>query len=169
MNWKRYAFCIIGLLVAVLVAGTDIAYAEASSDKRESKEVEYTKAELRLMSALIFCEAGSEPYAGKLAVGIVVMNRVESKSFASTVKGVIYQRGQFSPARNGALPRALERYDAGKFTSANEKQCIKAAKAALSGEKTVRYKGKKKNMDDYHFFSGYIGGARYRISGHMFK
>lgn len=169
MNLKRYAFCIIGMLVALLVASTDVAYADASSNKKANKEVNYTKAELRLMSALIFCEAGSEPYAGKLAVGIVVMNRVESKSFASTVKGVIYQRGQFSPTRNGALPRALARYDAGKFTSVNEKQCIKAAKAALNGEKTVKYNGKKKNMDDYHFFSGYIRNARYRISGHMFK
>ena len=42
------------------------------------KEKAYTKSELRLMSAIIYCEAGNEPYAGKKAVGIVVMNRKRS-------------------------------------------------------------------------------------------
>lgn len=130
---------------------------------------DYSKADLRLMSAIIYCEANMEPYAGKLGVGIVVMNRVKSSSFPSTIKGVIYQRGQFSPVRNDSLKRALARYDAGKFTSDREKQCIKAAKAALNGEKTVRYKGKTKNMGNYKYFSGYLSRAKYRISGHMFK
>ena len=122
------------------------------------------------MSSIIFCEANIEPYAGKLAVGIVVMNRVASKDFANSVKGVIYERGQFSPVRNGALKRALARYDAGKFTSKNEKQCIKAAKLALEGEKTVTLSGGKRlNMKSYHFFSVYLRGARLKIKGHRFK
>lgn len=129
----------------------------------------YTKAELRLLSALIYCEAGAEPYAGKLAVGVVVCNRREAKGFADTIKGVIYQKSQFSPARNGSLKRALASYDAGKFTSSAKKQCIKAAKAALSGEKKVTYAGKTKNMKGFYYFNGYVRGARYRIKGHMFK
>ena len=71
-----------------------------------TKKNSYTKAELRLMSAIIFCESNVEPYAGKLAVGIVVMNRVESKAFPNTIKNVIYQRRQFSPVHNGALKKA---------------------------------------------------------------
>lgn len=55
------------------------------------------------MASIINCEAGSEPYQGKVAVGIVVMNRVSSKSFPNSIKGVIYQKGQFSPVRNGSL------------------------------------------------------------------
>lgn len=141
--------------------------AKDNSKKRE--KAKYSKAELRLLSTLIYCEAGAEPYAGKLAVGIVVMNRKESRSFANSVKGVIYQRGQFSPVRNGSLNRALARYDAGKFNSAADKQCIKAAKAALSGEKVVSYNGKNKNFKSFKFFNGYVRGARYRIKGHMFK
>lgn len=140
------------------------------SVKKAKKKPSYTKAELRLMSSIIFCEANIEPYAGKLAVGIVVMNRVASKDFANSVKGVIYERGQFSPVRNGALKRALARYDAGKFTSKNEKQCIKAAKLALEGEKTVTLSGGKRlNMKSYHFFSVYLRGARLKIKGHRFK
>lgn len=143
---------------------------KAGSVKKAKKKPSYTKAELRLMSSIIFCEANIEPYAGKLAVGIVVMNRVASKGFANSVKGVIYERGQFSPVRNGALKRALARYDAGKFTSKNEKQCIKAAKLALEGEKTVTLSGGKRlNMKSYHFFSVYLRGARLKIKGHRFK
>ena len=143
---------------------------QAGSVKQAKKKPSYTKAELRLMSSIIFCEANIEPYAGKLAVGIVVMNRVASKDFANSVKGVIYERGQFSPVRNGALKRALARYDAGKFTSKNEKQCIKAAKLALEGEKTVTLSGGKRlNMKSYHFFSVYLRGARLKIKGHRFK
>lgn len=143
---------------------------KAGSVKKAKKKPSYTKAELRLMSSIIFCEANIEPYAGKLAVGIVVMNRVASKDFANSVKGVIYERGQFSPVRNGALKRALARYDAGKFTSKNEKQCIKAAKLALEGEKTVTLSGGKRlNMKSYHFFSVYLRGARLKIKGHRFK
>jgi|GEM_PF-224988 len=143
---------------------------QAGSVKKAKKKPSYTKAELRLMSSIIFCEANIEPYAGKLAVGIVVMNRVASKDFANSVKGVIYERGQFSPVRNGALKRALARYDAGKFTSKNEKQCIKAAKLALEGKKTVTLSGGKRlNMKSYHFFSVYLRGARLKIKGHRFK
>lgn len=139
------------------------------SKKSNKKQQVYTKSELRLMSAIIFCEANLEPYAGKLAVGIVVMNRIESKAFPSDIRSVIYQPYQFSPVRNGSLKRALARYDAGKFKSVNEKQCIKAAKAALSGEKSVVYKGKTKSLKGYKFFSGYLSHAKYRIGGHLFR
>ena len=142
---------------------------KADKKKTDKKKAKYTKAELRLLSALIYCEAGNEPYAGKLAVGIVVMNRKESKDFADSVKGVIYQKCQFSPVRNGSLKRALSRYDSGKFNSAAEKQCIKAAKEALSGEKFVVHNGKDRNFKKYKFFNGHVRGAKYRIKGHMFK
>ncbi len=207
MNLKKFALCVIGMFIAVMLSNTEAAYAEeafnteevivqevvpveemtvtseAPSEKpvknirKRTKKVragaegedDYSKADLRLMSAIIYCEANMEPYAGKVGVGIVVMNRVRSSSFPSTIKGVIYQRGQFSPVRNGSLKKALERYDAGKFTSDREKQCIKAAKAALGGQKSVTYKGKTKDMGKYKYFSGYLGNAKYKLAGHMFK
>lgn len=137
--------------------------------KSTKKELAYTKAELRLMSCIIFSEANCEPYAGKLAVGIVVMNRKKSKAFPNTVKKVIYQRYQFGPARNGSLARALRRYDAGKFKSSREKDCIKAAKAALNGKKVVSYRGRKINMKNYLFFSTRVRGYRLQIAHHQFK
>lgn len=143
--------------------------AEAKKKTVKEEKESYTKAELRLLAALISCEAGSEPYAGKLAVGIVVVNREESSRFPNSVKNVIYQKYQFGPARNGSLKAALARYDNGKFTSSNDKDCIKAAKAALSGEKKVSYKGKEINMKSYLFFSGRVSGARLTIGNHQFK
>lgn len=125
----------------------------------------YTKKKLRLMSSIIYSEASGECYAGKKAVGIVIMNRISSSQFPNTLKGVIYQPGQFTPARNGSLNKALALYDNGKL----DKKCIKAAKATLNGDTYVTYKKQTINMDDYLFFSGYIEKSRLKIQGHHFK
>ena len=147
------------------------AKAEAEKVAKEAAKPSYTKEDLRLLAALIFCEAGSEPYAGKVGVGIVVMNRVESSKFAktNTVKVVIYAPYQFGPVRNGALNKALAAYDAGKFTTTNHKESIEAAKAALEGTKTVTYNGKGIDMKSMLFFSGRVSGAKLTIANHQFK
>lgn len=129
----------------------------------------YSKSDLRLMSSIINCEAGIEPYQGKIAVGIVVMNRIKSKSFPNTLEGVIYQSGQFSPVRNGSLRKRLAQYDAGRIHSKQWKNCISAAKKTLNGQRTILYNGRTKNMSDYHFFSVGLRGARLSLGGHKFK
>lgn len=139
-----------------------------STQKKTTKK-KYTNSELRLMSCIIYAEANGEPYAGKLAVGIVVMNRKKSKSFPNTVKGVIYQKYQFGPVRNGSLKRALKEYDAGRFTSSAEKACIKAAKEALNGTTKVKYGSKTHNMKGFYYFSTYVKGRRLTIKNHQFK
>jgi len=131
--------------------------------------VNYSKSDLRLLSALIYCEAGGESYNGKLAVGIVVMNRVRASAFPDSVKSVIYQKYQFGPVRNGALNKALSEYDSGKFTSSREKECIKAAKEALSGIKSITVSGKSKSFGSYLFFSGRLSGSTYKLGNHQFK
>lgn len=144
----------------------------ASSKEKITKdkiEKKYTDNELRLMASIINCEAGGEPYQGKLAVGIVVMNRVSSKSFPNSIKKVIYQKGQFSPVRNGSLKKRLSQYDSGKTKSKQWKSCISAAKKVLNGQRTIIYKGKEKNMKGFYFFSVRLKGARFRLGGHRFK
>ena len=79
-------------------------------------EAKANNANLRLMSAIINSEAGNQSYAGKKAVGIVIMNRVKSNKFPNSVKGVVYQSGQFSPVRNGSLARSYRLYDSGKMS-----------------------------------------------------
>ena len=85
--------------------------------------------ESRLLAALIYCEAGNQSYEGKVAVGAVVMNRVKSGAYASTIPGVIYASGQFTPALNGTLDRV--------YNGNVPDSCVQAAQAALSGETNV--------------------------------
>ena len=125
----------------------------------------YNATQLRLMSSIIFCEAGAESYAGKKAVGIVIMNRIKSGSFPNTLAGVIYQRGQFTPAATGFLSRALNKYDNGNIPQA----CINAAKETLNGNKTVVLGSSETSMANFLFFSRYVAGCRLKIGGHMFK
>lgn len=135
----------------------------------KKETVNYSKSELRLLSALIYCEAGGESYSGKLAVGIVVMNRVRASAFPDSVKSVIYQKYQFGPVRNGALNKALAEYDANKFNSSREKECVKAAKEALSGVRSITVSGKAKSFGTYMFFSGRLHGVTYKLGNHQFK
>ena len=141
----------------------------ATAKKTADKTTKYTKSELRLMSAIIICEAGAESYQGKLAVGIVVMNRINSKQFPNTLRGVIYQKHQFSPVRNGALKKKLAQYDAGKINGKQWQSCIRAAKKVLEGQTYISYRGSKKSMKGYHFFSVHLPGSRFRLGGHRFK
>lgn len=82
-----------------------------------------------LLGAIIECEAGGEPYEGKMAVGSVIMNRVKSSYFPNTISGVIYQSGQFSPVASGRLAYRLE---AGVSSS-----CLGAAQEVLNGSITT--------------------------------
>ena len=52
--------------------------------------------DLYLMSRMISAEARGEPYIGQVAVGAVILNRVDHPSFPNTISGVIYQPGAFS-------------------------------------------------------------------------
>jgi N-acetylmuramoyl-L-alanine amidase len=59
------------------------------------------------MARLVHAEAVGEPYAGKVAVAAVIINRVRSADFPNTVKGVIYQIANghyaFTPVENGRI------------------------------------------------------------------
>jgi len=56
----------------------------------------YSSNDIYLLAKLIAAEARGEPYTGQVAVGAVVLNRVEHSSFPDTIAGVIYQNGAFS-------------------------------------------------------------------------
>ena len=61
---------------------------------RDISEVTFEDGDRYLLANLIYCEAGGEPFDGKLAVGAVVINRVLSSRYPGTVSGVIYQNAQ---------------------------------------------------------------------------
>lgn len=76
---------------------------------------------LNLLARLISAEARGEPYSGQVAVGAVVLNRVEHPSFPDTIPGVIYQPGAFSCV------------DDGQFDQPIEESAFRAARDALNG------------------------------------
>ena len=65
----------------------EMAFFQMSYDKQQAlmKEVE-------CLAKNIYFEAGSEPYAGKIAVAEVTLNRVKSSAYPKTVCGVVYQK-----------------------------------------------------------------------------
>ena len=73
-------------------------YSSSSSSSSTSNT-----SDLNLLSRIIYGEARGEPYAGQVAVGAVVLNRVKSSSFPNTISGVIYQSGAFDAVRDGQI------------------------------------------------------------------
>ena len=59
--------------------------------------------DVNLLARLIYGEARGEPYTGQVAVGAVVLNRVESSKFPNTIAGVIYQSGAFDVVSDGQI------------------------------------------------------------------
>ena len=58
---------------------------------------------LDLLARVISAEARGEPYSGQVAVGAVILNRVEHPSFPSTIAGVVYQPGAFTCMVDGQI------------------------------------------------------------------
>lgn len=164
MNFKKF---ILLVMAACMLAG--VPSEAVTVQAAEKKEATYTKRDVKLLASIIFCEAGNQSRAGKVAVGCVVMNRKRSRNFPNTVEGVIRQRGQFSPVAQGKFKRELALYNKGSYNSGARKQCVQAAKVALEGQDYVMLKGKKVSMRKYHFFSQRLSNAKLRIGGHDFK
>lgn len=100
-----------------------------TSDNGTSGGGTVNASDVAMLAALIQCEAGGESYEGKLAVGSVVMNRVDSSYFPDTVVGVIYQSGQFSPVASGRFAVVL--------SSGADASCVQAATEVLAGTRTL--------------------------------
>jgi len=77
--------------------------------------------DLYLLARLISAEARGEPYNGQVAVGAVVLNRVDHPSFPNSISGVIYQPGAFSCM------------DDGQFDQPIAESAYRAAQDALNG------------------------------------
>lgn len=92
-----------------------------SSSNTGSTGGNYSQSDYNLLARLISAEARGESYTGQVAVGAVVLNRVEHPSFPDTIAGVIYQNGAFSCL-----------YD-GQFDQPVAESSYRAAQDALNG------------------------------------
>lgn len=125
----------VALNLGTALNSEEVAAKEKAKEEAEAKEEAKKEAkknavsanadEVTLLGALIQCEAGNGSYEGMVAVGAVVMNRVRSGGYPSTITGVIYQSGQFTPALSGSVANVA----AGGVKSS----CLQAAKEALAG------------------------------------
>ena len=110
-----------------------------------------TESEVRWLAAITYLEAGNQSYYGKKCVASVVVNRVKSKRFPNTIKSVLFQSGQFTPAGNGSLTRL---YNSKKQI---QSQCVKAARYVLEHGSVLK---------GYYFFNTYSGSLK--IGEHYF-
>ncbi|MEK5379922.1 cell wall hydrolase [Niallia sp. FSL W8-0635] len=83
-------------------------------DKKEKvqasdESAKLTNNEKNLLARLVHAEAKGEPYAGKVAVADVVLNRVENKQFPDSVESVIYQKNAFQPVQNGSIQKKADK------------------------------------------------------------
>lgn len=77
--------------------------------------------DLYLLARIISAEARGEVYVGQVAVGAVVLNRVNHPSFPNTIAGVIYQKHAFTAISDG------------QFNEPIADSAYKAAQDALNG------------------------------------
>lgn len=127
----------------------------AQSAWRDISQITFEDNDRMMLANIIYCEAGGEPYEGKLAVASVVINRVLSSVYPSTVSAVIYQPYQFSPVLSGRFGTYLAIDKASRWPD-----CYRAADEAMSGVTNVG--------NCLHFRTPIPGLEGINIGGHVF-
>ena len=114
------------------------------------------QSDLNLLARLISAEARGESYTGQVAVGAVVLNRVEHPSFPDTIAGVIYQKGAFSCL------------DDGQFDQPVAESAYRAARDAMNGwdpsSGAIYYYNPAKTTNKWIYSRPVIG----KIGNHVF-
>lgn len=126
---------------------SNVVYDGDGTDYYYTTAYPYTEEELTMLAGIIEAEAGSVSYPGMIAVGSVVMNRVESPNFDNTIEGVIYAPYQFEPVSIGTYAVILARGPASA--------CYQAAQEVLEG---------KRNVPNFYFKAAWYAEAN-GISG----
>lgn len=126
-NKKIIKNIIITLLLIIAIILT-IIFSVIIVKQLFTSEVEATSnasstSDVQLIARAINGEARGEPYEGQVAVGAVILNRVESSKFPNTIAGVIYEPGAFTAVADGQINVAIE----------EGSTVVKAARDALNG------------------------------------
>ena len=75
----------------------------SSSNSGGGSNASPNEANIELLARVINGEARGEPYEGQVAVGAVVLNRVDHPSFPNSISGVVYQKGAFTAVDDGQI------------------------------------------------------------------
>jgi spore germination cell wall hydrolase CwlJ-like protein len=122
----------------------------SGSEKEEEKaETETNASDLYLLAAIVYCEAGAEPYEGQLAVANVVINRLNTGKWGNTLADVIYAPYQFTGCQMSSFSTALK--------TGGSASCLRAAQEALNGNNSV---------PGYYYFRPYKNVALEKLSNY---
>ena len=108
-------------LTADGIVGPATLKALGMSDASQSGTSSAQSESVSLLARVISAEARGEPYSGQVAVGAVILNRVEHPSFPNTIAGVVYQPGAFTCMVDG------------QFNEPVAESAVRAAQEALAG------------------------------------
>lgn len=109
----------VAILLALTLAGAGVS-AETEAEKP------YTDDDLYCLAHIINAEAGDDncTHEHRVAVGSVVLNRVAADDFPDTVRGVVFDPGQYSPTWNGSFDKepSQDSWDTAEFLLENGSQ-----------------------------------------------
>lgn len=94
-----------GLTADGVVGSKTLAALGISSSSNSSSK--FTNSEISLLARIISAESRGEPYEGQVAVGAVILNRIDHPSFPNTLAGVIYQPSAFSCINDGQVNESV--------------------------------------------------------------
>lgn len=92
------------------------------NDNNRDYDIEIDSINVELLAKVIHAEARGEIFEGQVAVGAVIVNRMESPKFPNTIEGVLYQSNQFKSVSNG------------QFNLSPNESAYRAARRAINGE-----------------------------------
>ena len=103
--------------------------------ERKRREEKRRQEERQILERIVEAEAGDQDLEGRILVANVILNRVHSKHFPDTIKGVVFAnragRYQFSPVSNGRYYRVT--------VSDKTKKAVKQALAGKDISKGALY------------------------------
>ena len=85
--------------------------------------------DINLIAAVMTLECGAEPYDGQLAVANVILNRLQSGAYGSTVSDVVYAPNQFTVVNSDRFQSVL---NGGASSS-----CVNAIREACQGTNNI--------------------------------
>ena len=94
---KKYGLTQDGIVGPLTAAKMGISLSSGSSSSSYNNNDRY------LLAKVIYAEARGESYKGQVAIGAVVLNRVEDSRFPNTIAGVIYQPWAFTAVNDGQI------------------------------------------------------------------
>ncbi len=117
-------------VAAASTAASTVTYGAGVVGQGAAMNLTATNEEVRMLAAIIQCEAGNQPIEGQIAVGAVIMNRVKSASYPNTIREVIFQPKQFGPSKSQLFADLLA-------TDTIKDTCRQAATQAIMGVDNV--------------------------------